>query len=291
MTTEKQHIVFLADKDIKEFGEYLAEKENSVSTIQKYQTDIRTFSKFLGDDRAVDKKRVLEYKEWLCAGYATSSVNSMLTALNQFFDFMGAAKLKVKNVKVQRQFFLAEEKEMTKEEYRRLINAALAKKKMQLALAMETLAGTGARVSELQYFTVERIKKGIIEISNKGKYRKIILPGILQKKLLIYAGKQKIEKGCIFITKSGKVRDRSNLWRQMKALEKETGIEWKKIFPHNFRHLFARLYYIKTRDLTGLADILGHSNLDVTRIYTANSGELYKKQMESQDLISEVYGI
>lgn len=264
-----------------EFRNFLYERENAAATIQKYMTDIRTFFLFLGDNHMVDKPRVLAYKEWLLEHYAVSSTNSMLAALNQFFQYLHMDHLKIKRVRVQNSLFLREEKELTKEEYRKLVEEAIKEGKFQLALCMETIVSTGIRISELSYFTIESLKKEYIEILNKGKYRRIYIPHELKKKLMRFAKEQGICSGEIFVTRTGKPKSRSNIWREMKALNKFVGIDENKIFPHNLRHLFARVYYTSTKDLTGLGDLLGHSSLNVTRIYTANTGKMYQKQLDS----------
>lgn len=228
----------------------------------------------------VDKARLLSYKEWLIERYAVSSVNSMLAALNQFLEFCGYGQMKVRRVKTQKNLFRQEEKELTAKEYRRLVRAARSAGKIQLALIMEAIAVTGVRVSELRYFTVEQVKRGRIEVRNKGKYRRIFLTTDIRKKLLCFAKFRKIIKGCIFVTNSGKPKDRSNLWSEMKALKEKAGVKGEKIFPHNLRHLFARIYYQTTKDMAGLADVLGHSSLNVTRIYTSSTGEIYQRQLE-----------
>ncbi len=265
---------------IEEFKVYLYGRENAEATIQKYLTDIRTFFKYLGEDLTVDRMRLLEYKEWLVKLYAVNSVNSMLAALNQFLAFLEMDALKVRRIKVQKNLFLQEEKELTVKEYKRLFATALKEGKEQLAISMETIVSTGIRISELVFFTVEAVKKECIEITNKGKYRRIFLPKQLKRKLLQFAKKQGISQGAIFITKNGKPKSRSNIWREMKNLKEKAGVDGKKIFPHNLRHLFARIYYETTKDIVGLGDLLGHSNLNVTRIYTANTGKIYQKQLD-----------
>lgn len=274
-----KNMVTVEEEDLEAFQQYLYERENARATIRKYMTDIRTFCRYLGKDREADKNRLLLYKEWLLEHYAISSANSMLAALNQFLKFKGYASLTVKRIKTQRSLFRQEEKELTKGEYRKLVEAARGEGKEQLALCMETIAATGVRISELQYFTVERVQKGRIEIMNKGKYRRIFLPDPLRRKLLDYIKENRIREGYIFITRNGKPKDRSNIWSEMKALQKKTGIQESKIFPHNFRHLFARVYYDATKDLVGLADLLGHSSLNVTRVYTSTSGQTYQRQL------------
>ena len=274
-----KNVITVASQDLEEFEQYLYERENARATIRKYMTDIRTFCRYLGKEKEADKNRLLLYKEWLLEHYAISSANSMLAALNQFLKFKGYDSMTVKRIKTQRSLFRQEEKELTKGEFKRLVEAARRQGKEQLALCMETIAVTGIRISELQYFTVERVKKGRIEIINKGKYRRIFLPDSLRKKLLVYSKERGIRGGCIFITRNGKPKDRSNIWSEMKALQKKTGIQESKIFPHNFRHLFARVYYDTTKDLVGLADLLGHSSLNVTRVYTSTSGQMYQRQL------------
>lgn len=265
---------------LEEFKIYLYERESAAATIQKYLTDIRTFFQYLGEDCTVDKKKLLEYKEWLLKSYMVNSVNSMLAALNQFLAFLGMSVLKVKRIKVQKSLFLEEKKELTIKEYQKLVKTALEDGKEQLVLCMETIASTGIRISELAFFTVETVSREYIEIWNKGKYRRIFLPKELRKKLLRFAKEQGIRGGAIFVTKNGRPKSRSNIWREMKALKEKAGIDGNKIFPHNLRHLFARLYYEVTKNLAGLGDLLGHSNLNVTRIYTASTGKIYQKQLD-----------
>ena len=266
---------------MEEFKEYLYERENAEATIQKYLTDIRTFFRFLGDDMIINKKRLLTYKEWLKDSYMVNSANSILAALNQFLEFLGFGVWKIKRFKMQKALFLDEDRELTEAEYRKLLKTALADGKYQLALCMETIASTGIRISELPAFTVEAVKKNFIEVTNKGKYRRIYLPKEIRKKLLHYAEEQKIESGPIFVTRNGKPKSRSNIWREMKALKEKAGIDGRKIFPHNLRHLFARVYYRATKDLAGLGDLLGHSSLNITRIYTSNTGKIYQTQLDN----------
>lgn len=281
----RRNEVELRREQIEEFRQYLYERENARATIQKYISDIETFFNYLAGEAIVDKQKLLDYKEWLLRRYAVSSVNSMLAALNQFLEFRELDFLKVRRVKVQKSLFLKEEKELTKEEYRKLVQTALSEGKEQLALCMETIASTGIRISELEFFTVESVRRDYIEIVNKGKYRRIFLPKVLRQKLLLFARKNGIRRGAIFITRTGKKKCRSNIWREMKALKEKAGINGNKIFPHNLRHLFARTYYSITKDLAGLGDLLGHSSLNVTRIYTSNTGKIYQKQL---DLLGDI---
>lgn len=277
-------------EQIEEFRRYLYEKESAAATIRKYLTDIHTFYRYLDGNYMIDKKIVLDYKEWLVRSYAVNSINSMLAALNQFLEFLGAERLKVKRIKTQKSLFLKEEKELTIEEYKKLLKAAKEEGKEQLVLCMETIASTGIRISELTFFTVEAMRGDYIEISNKGKYRRIFLPHRIREKLLQFAREQGIKQGPVFLTRNGKPKNRSSIWREMKALKEKTGIDGEKIFPHNLRHLFARQYYGVTKDLAGLGDLLGHSSLNVTRIYTSNTGKIYQKQLDMMDQMKMVLG-
>ena len=270
----------VSESAIKTFADYLYQRENAKTTVNKYVADIKKFFSFLANDNQINKKKLLQYKEWLVQRYAINSVNSMLAAVNQFLEFLEVGNLKVKRIKVQQHPFLQEQKELTEKECRKLIATARAEGKEQLALCIETIACTGIRISEIKYFTVERVKTGKIEIYNKGKYRRIFLPKILQKKLLSYCQNNQKTEGWIFVTKNGKLKDRSNIWREMKKLKEKAGVAESKIFPHNFRHLFARIYYKVTKDITGLADLLGHSSINVTRIYTATTESVFQKKLD-----------
>lgn len=282
---EQNNRIIIEASDWKKFEEFLYERENSKATIKKYITDLKTFQRFLQNETEISKQKLLEYKEWLLAHYAVTSANSMIVALNQYLNYKNASRLKLKRIKVQRRVFLKEEKTLTKKEYRRLIGAANQNGKEQLALIIETIGATGIRISELRGFTVEQVKNGRIEIFNKGKNRMILLPSKLRRKLLKFAFEQNIRKGYLFITRNGKPKDRSNLWREMKRLYQDARVDSKKIFPHNLRHLFARCYYKTTKDLAGLADLLGHSSLETTRIYTAEDGIKLQRKVERLQLV------
>lgn len=275
------------DSDLTDFKAYLYERENSNATIEKYTTDIRTFYHFLGDSRSINKQCLVAYKEWLAGHYAITSANSMIAALNQFLLFIEAGALKIKRFRVQKQLFAVEEKELSREEYQRLIDTAIVKGKPELALIIETICATGIRISELQYFTVEDVKRGRIQVQNKGKNRIILIPSALKSKLLCFSAKHQRKKGCIFVTRTGKPRNRSNIWAEMKALHQDAGVDAAKIFPHNLRHLFAKVYYAATKDFVGLADLLGHSSLEVTRIYTATASETYQQRVEGLGLVRQ----
>lgn len=285
MDTEK---IYIKGWEIERFREYLQEKENSSLTIEKYVRDDRTFLGFLGQDRRIDKERLLSYKEWLTGRYAVSSVNSMLAALNQFLSFMELGRLKLRRIRVQRTDMGQTEKALSRDEFRKLVCTARENNKAQIAMIMETMCATGIRVSELKFFRVENVRTGIVRVWNKGKHRMVLLPAVLKKKLLLYMKKNNIRSGMIFRTKGGKEKDRSNIWKEMKQVAKCAGIELKKVFPHNLRHLFARTFYRKTKNLINLADILGHSSIEVTRIYTTEGIEEWRRCLEKLDLLEDI---
>lgn len=271
--------------DLMEFKQYLQERENSTATIEKYLRDVRKFIVFSGKNVKIDKEMLLKYKEWLIQNYTVSSVNSMVVALNQFLSFREMGRLRLKQIKVQRSDIMGQEKELEKEEFQSLVCAARNQGKEQIAMIMETICATGIRISELKFFRVETIRTGMVKVWNKGKYRIVLIPDMLKKKLLLYIGKNKIRSGIIFCTRSGKAKNRSNIWKEMKRIAELAGVSLKKVFPHNLRHLFARVFYRKTRNLINLADILGHSNLDVTRIYATDGIREWKKNIEQMKIL------
>lgn len=263
---------------------WLREQERSAATIQKYSRDLAAFCAHLAG-RPLTKAAVIEWKEQLVARYAPASVNTMLASVNGYLRFMGWGTLCVKPLKIQRSLFLEEKKELTREEYARLVRAAEKREKERLSLVIQTICATGIRVSELQCITVEAVQSGRTEIVGKGKRRMVFLPDKLRRLLRNYARKQKKTAGAVFTTRTGKPLDRSNIWRDMKALCESAGVAPEKVFPHNLRHLFARTFYSLENDLSRLADILGHSSLTTTRIYTAESGSVHAKQMERLGLV------
>lgn len=268
---------------VERYISYLKGEEKSGATIEKYIRDIKSFLNFI-NDRPVTKEIIIEYKQSLIEkNYAIRSINSMITSVNCFMNFMGFADCKVKTMKKQREIFCAEEKELTKAEYMRLLDAS--KEQKQLNLLMQTICGTGIRVSELQFFTVESVCSGQIIVRCKNKTRTIILPGKLRKLLLFYAKKSNIRKGAIFVTKSGNPLDRSNIWSQMKKLCEKAGVNPKKVFPHNLRKLFARTFYKIEKDIAKLADVLGHGCIETTRIYIMSTGIEHRRKIERLNLI------
>ncbi len=262
----------------------LKEAEKSVHTIEKYLRDIRYFLNFVGD-RALTKALAIDYKAYLGKYYAVSGANSMIAAMNSFLKFCGLEACCVKQFKLQKKAYCPEEQELSKQEYVMLVKAAEKKKNQRLSLVIQTICSTGIRVSELPFITVEAAKKGAATVSCKGKIRTIFIVSQLRNKLLKYAKENRIKTGIIFITKSGKPLNRSNIWKDMKLLCKVAGVNPKKVFPHNLRHLFARTFYQIEKDIAKLADILGHTSINTTRIYIVTTGAEHKRKMESMRLI------
>ena len=271
-------------KMIAGFREHLILEERSVATIQKYIRDVKAFMAY-AQNSAITKETVIAYKKYLQENYAVRSVNSMLASINSFFSFFGWNDLKVKSLKLQQQVFCPEEKELTKGEYTRLCRAAVRKRNERLNLILQTICGTGIRVSELQYITVEAVKHGEAVVNCKAKTRSVFIVKELRQKLLRYAAEQNIKSGMIFVTRTGKPISRTNIWREMKALCVEANVNPQKVFPHNLRHLFARVFYGIEKDIAKLADILGHSSINTTRIYIISTGTEHRQHMENMRLI------
>lgn len=274
----------IASEKLQKFAAFLRNQERSAATIEKYMRDVRCFADFIGTDE-VYKQSVMDYKNKLGNSYAVASANSMIAALNSFLRFCGWHDLCVKQFKVQRQAYCSEEKELTRAEYVRLIEAAKKKNNERLNLIIQTICGTGIRVSELQYITVEALHKGEAVVNCKNKNRRIFIVPELKKKLLRYLKEQKIKSGAVFVTRRGKPVSRSNIWREMKALCKQAQVLSSKVFPHNLRHLFARTFYGIEKDIAKLADILGHTSINTTRIYIVTTGAEHKRKMEHMRLI------
>lgn len=275
----------LTKKQIAAFAEHLKNEEKRKNTIEKYVRDSKAFLAFVGKTK-ISKETVIEYKNKLLAGnYSARSINSMLASVNSLLSYLGWTDLKVKFIKLQRQIYCSEDKILTQAEYKRLVNAAKQKGEERLDLIIQTICSTGIRVSELQYITVDAVKRGEATVSLKGKTRSVFIVGALQKKLLNYIAKQKISSGSIFVTRTGKPISRSNIWREMKNLCKQAKVNSKKVFPHNLRHLFARTFYEIEKDIAKLADVLGHSNINTTRIYIISTGTEHRKKMEHMRLV------
>ena len=260
-------------------------EERSPRTIEKYMRDAEAFCRFLPRDKQLCKEQVIAYKARLAQSYKASSANSMLVAVNRFLAFLGRQDCRVKLFKIQRSNFRQAEKELSKEEYRRLLKAARSKKNERLYLLMQTLCGAGLRVSEHRFVTVEALRKGSVRVRNKGKERLVFLPPELVKQLQAYCAHCRITAGPVFVTRSGRALDRSNIWAEMKRLCREAQVERKKVFPHNLRHLFALTYCRLQKELVRLADVLGHSSVETTRIYTVTSGREEKRLIARLGLI------
>lgn len=273
----------LCNQKIEEFREYLIKEEKSTVTVEKYLRDVGAFFVYT-KNRVIEKEVLVEYKKYLVEqGYAASSINSMLASLNGLMNFLGWQDCKVKNLRMQRKVYCAEEKELTKADYQKLLRAS--KSSPQINLVMQTICGTGIRVSELQYFTVEAVRNSEVNVRCKSKIRTIFIPGKLKKRLLCYAKKRGIKSGRIFVTKGGNPLDRSNIWSQMKKLCQVAGVNPQKVFPHNLRKLFARTFYGIEKDIAKLADVLGHESIETTRIYIITTGVEHRRQMERMGLI------
>ncbi len=273
----------LSTEQIKEFASYLCREEKSAATQEKYLRDVQTFSVYANGNE-ITKELVVAWKKQLVEdGYAVRSINSMLASANSLLDFLGLSSFKVKNIRTQRQTYCAEDKELTKAEYLRLL--AASKKNEQLNLVLQTICGTGIRVSELRYFTVEAIRCGEVTVDCKSKTRTIIVPGKLKNILLNYAKQQGIATGAIFITRTGKPLNRSNIWSAMKKLCEAAGVKPSKVFPHNLRKLFARTFYGIEKDIAKLADILGHSSINTTRIYIMTTGIEHRRKIDRLGLV------
>ena len=228
---------------------------------------------------------MLQYKDYLISKFAPASVNSIISSLSHYFSFNEMYDLRVKSLKIQKQIFATKEKELTRQEYERLLNAARSKSNKRLFYLMQTICSTGIRVSELKFITVEAVKNGVANINCKGKMRQVFLPKQLCRMLTAYTKEKGIREGAVFVSKRGKPLDRSNIWSDMKKLCESAGVSRDKVFPHNLRHLFARTYYSIQKDVVRLADILGHSSVNTTRIYTMETGEVHRKQIQRLGLL------
>ncbi|MBQ7246851.1 MAG: tyrosine-type recombinase/integrase [Lachnospiraceae bacterium] len=275
----------LNERILKDFREHLVLSEKTPATIDKYCRDVRTFAEYTAG-LEITKEIMIAYKEKLREdGYAVRSINSMLASINSLLSYLGWINLRVKTLKVQQQVFCPEEKELTRAEYERLVKTSIALHNERLSLILQTICSTGIRVSELKYITVEAVKRGEAEVSCKNKIRNVFIVRDLQRKLLKYIARHGIESGNVFITRTGKLLSRTNIWRDMKSLCSEAGVCPNKVFPHNLRHLFARVFYGMDKDIAKLADILGHSNINTTRIYIISTGQEHRRRMESMKLV------
>ena len=276
----------VSKKELRDFAACLKSEGRSPGTIDKYLHDSAAFTAWLGD-RKLTRENTAAWREYLVkAGYAPATTNSMLSAVNCLLKFLGREDCKIKFLRVQRKTFRDQDRELTRNEYQRLLDTAEAAGRERLGLLMETICATGIRVSEVQYITMEAARAGRTEISLKGKIRSILLPAKLCRKLLKYARKNKTASGEIFLTRNGRPISRRQIWREMKELCKKAGVESSKVFPHNLRHLFATTFYKVCRDIVKLADVLGHSSINTTRIYLMTTGAEHARQLERLGLVT-----
>ena len=276
----------VSKSDLAGFADCLKNGDRSPGTIEKYLHDASDFALWLGQ-RELTRETAVQWREFLLQqNYAPVTINSMLSAVNSLFKFLGRGDCRIRFLRVQRRAFREQSRELTRAEYQKLLDTAAEQGQERLGLLMETICATGIRVSEVRYITVEAAQRGRAEISLKGKIRTILLPSKLCRKLLKYARKQKTASGEIFLTRSGKPVSRRQIWREMKALCEKAGVESSKVFPHNLRHLFATLFYKACRDIVKLADILGHSSINTTRIYLMTTGAEHARQLEKLGLVT-----
>lgn len=272
-------------KKLVAFGRSLREAERAPATVEKYLRDAEAFARFVGEEK-LTRERVLKFKESLGRTRSTAGANAVLAAVNALLRFLGRADLTVRPFRIQKQVFCPEEKELSRAEYLRLVRAAREAHNPRLALLLETVCGTGIRISELPFVTVEAARKGEATVTCKAKTRTVFLVAALTKKLLKYAKREGITAGPVFVTNSGRPLDRSNVWREMKRLCAAAKVHPAKVFPHNLRHLFARTFYGIDKDIAKLADLLGHSSVNTTRIYLVHTGAEHRRRMEAMHLIS-----
>ncbi len=278
-------IRIITEEMLLQYKEYLYEEEKSESTIKKYIRDLKKLAEY-AEGREVTKKLVAGYKKYLKEKkeYKLTSINSFLVAANRLFEYLGWYDLRVRTYRIQKEVFVPESRNLSKTEYKRLVKAALNKGKKRLAMIIQTVCATGMRISELAGVTLESVTEGVVEIYCKGKQRVILLPGKLRKKLLYYIKETGIVSGVVFCTSGGKAVDRSNIWKEMKLLGKEAGIYKEKVYPHNLRHLFAKEFYAKGKDIAKLADVLGHSNIETTRGYIKTTSREHQRLLDQMGL-------
>ncbi|MCI8306539.1 MAG: tyrosine-type recombinase/integrase [Lachnospiraceae bacterium] len=271
---------------LEEYGNYLYREEKCTATINKYLADLRKLMIY-AEGNEITKELMIQYKEHLMndGHYKSTSINSYLVAANRFFDYMGWYGLGVKTIRMQRTVFAPEERELTKNDLKKLVNTARELGRTRISMIIQTICGTGMRVSEIRYVTVNSVKKGQVTVFNKGKERIILIQRSLQKKLLAYIRKHGIKSGMLFCTSGGKPIDRSYIWREMKKLCSKSGVSEGRVFPHNLRALFAKTYYSMFKDIAMLADILGHSNIETTRIYIKKSISKHREQLDRLRLL------
>ena len=278
----------ITEEILLQYKEYLYEEEKSESTIKKYMRDLGKLSEY-ASGRDVTKKLVVGYKEYLKKKkrYKLTSINSFLVAANRLFEYLGWYDLRVRTYRIQKEAFVPESRDLSREEYKRLVRAALKKGKKRLAMILQTICATGMRISELSGVTMESVSEGVVEIYCKGKQRVILLPGKLRKKLLRYIKENRIAEGIVFRTSGGKAVDRSNVWKEMKLLSEEAGVQEGKVYLHNLRHLFAKEFYAAGKDISKLADVLGHSSIETTRGYIKTTSREHQRLLDRMGLVLE----
>ncbi len=275
----------ITEETLAAFARQLGEEERSPATLEKYLREVRQFAAFLGG-REVTRELAASWREELSARQSPATVNGKLTALDRLLAFLGWEDCRVKHLRVQRQLFRDSARELSREEYARLVETARRLGRGRLSLLMETICATGIRVSEVRYITAEAVREGRTEIALKGKIRTILLPGKLCRKLEKYARQKKITSGELFLTRSGRPMSRKQIWAEMKGVCRAAGVAPSKVFPHNLRHLFARCFYRVSRDVAKLADVLGHSSIETTRIYLISTGAEHARTLDQLRLIS-----
>ena len=277
---------FVTEEILSGYQEHLFEEEKSELTIKKYMRDLRKLAEY-AEGREVTKKLVVGYKDYLRKKkrYKLTSINSFLVAANRLFEYLGWYDLRVRTYRIQKEAFVPESRDLSREEYKRLVRAALKKGKKRLAMILQTICATGMRISELSGVTMESVAEGVVEIYCKGKQRVILLPGKLRKKLIRYIKENRISEGIVFRTSGGKAVDRSNIWKEMKMLSKEAGVQEGKVYLHNLRHLFAKEFYAVGKDISKLADVLGHTNIETTRGYIKTTSREHQRLLDRMGLV------
>lgn len=275
---------FITEEILLQYQKHLYEEEKAVSTINKYIRDLKKLLEY-ASGRNITKELMIAYKKDLRKKYKLSSINSFIVAANRFFEYFGWYGLRIKTYRIQKEMFVPENRNLSKEEYKRLIKTALKMGKKRLAMILQTVCATGIRISELANVTAESVREGVVEIYNKGKQRLILLPRKLRKKLLCYMRENNIISGIVFCTSGGKPVDRSNIWKEMKSLSERAKISAKKVYPHNLRHLFAKEFYKIEKDIAKLADVLGHSNIETTRGYIKTTSDEHQKLLDKMELV------
>ena len=285
MRQKRKNVNTITEEMLNTYCNYLQDEERSVATVEKYLRDVRAFIRYQGKDPEINRERIREYKQILKEQYKISSANSKLAALNSFFTFLGREELKVKLFKVQRVLYSSREREMSERDYEKLVKTAKRTGKIKMSMLLQTIGSTGIRISELRFITKESLETGRAEIYNKGKSRIVLLPVELTRLLKKYCQKTGITSGSIFITRNGNAVDRSNISKKMKQIAREAGVDEAKVFPHNLRPLFARIFYNIEKDVVRLMDLLGHSSINTTRIYTMTTEDQPRRQMSRMRLV------